>query len=171
MKKILNVFLALILVFGIFAVGCSDEEGKKDTSTEKQEKIYKMNQVVKVGDVQYKITKKKASKTVGNKYLNQKAQGYYLIIDISIKNLGDESLTVSNDFFKLYNGKKEYEADTDGAIYLGDDSIIYQDINPDVTLKGKVIFDVPKKVANSKDNVLQVQTGIFGTETEKIQLK
>lgn len=130
-----------------------------------------MKDTVQVGDVEYVISKKTVTKTVGDQYVNNKAQDTYLIIDLSIKNLGKEQLNVTDSFFTLLNGDKEYKTDSEGAIYLGDDSIIYKDINPDVTLKGKIVFDVPEKIAKSNDNTLKVQTGIWGTETENILLK
>lgn len=169
MKKLLMAVLCLGLALGIS--GCGSDEGDKDSSKteEKIEKTYKMNETVKVGDVEYKVLSKKSTKKIGNEYLNKKAQEQYLIIEISIKNLDKEALTVSDDFFKLYNGENEYGTDTDAAIYL-DDNIIYEDINPGVTLKGKIVFDIPKEIAESKENILQVQTGVWGTETEKIKL-
>ncbi|WP_436952415.1 hypothetical protein [Staphylococcus shinii] len=34
----------------------------------------------------------------------------------------------------------------------------------------KVVFDVSSDVANSSDKVVQVQSGMFGTKTDKIKL-
>lgn len=175
-----QIVLIIIVVVGVLGslMGGSDDSSqpKKEGETTQEEKTieektYKMKETVKVGDVEYVVSSQKVDKKVGDKYLNHKAQDTYLIIDISIKNLGNEELTVSNSFFTLLNGEKEYKTDSDGSIYLGEDSMIYKDVNPDVTLKGKIIFDVPEAIANSKDNVLKVQTGVWGTETENIALK
>lgn len=172
--------MILIVVVGVGIVGSfmggNSDDNSHDTNdvqtVEKEEKkSYKMNETVRVGDVEYVVSQKVVSKTIGNEYLNQKAQDTYLIIDISIKNLGNEELSVSDSFFTLLNGEKKYNTDSSGAIYLGDDSIIYKDVNPDVTLKGKIIFDVPENIAESQENILQVQTGVWGTEKEKISLK
>lgn len=172
-----QIILIIVIVIGFFGsmMGgsddkTSDQKGKDDISTE-EEKIYKMKDTVKVGDVEYVVLSKKSTNKVGDQYFDKKAQGQYLVIDISIKNLGNESLNVSDNFFKLYNGDKEFETDSEASIYLGDKSIIYEDVNPDVTLKGQIVFDVSKEIANSNDNILQVQTGAWGTESEKICLK
>lgn len=173
-----QIILIIVIVVGLFSGMSGDSE--KDTTTKQEnqtvekteevEKTYKMKETVKVGDVEYVVSSKKVSSTVGSEYFNEKAQGKFLTIDISIKNCGDEPLTVSDSFFKILNGEKEYGTSSDATIYL-DDSIIYKDVNPDVTLKGQIIFDVPEDVAKSDDIVLQVQTGVWGTETEKISLK
>ena len=68
-------------------------------------------------------------------------------------------------------GEKTYNADSDGAMYLGEDSIIFDEINPDASLTGKVVFDITQETIDAKDLVLQVQTEAFGSETENISLK
>ena len=79
-------------------------------------------------------------------------------------------MTVSDSFFKLLNNGNEYSTDDNGAIYLGDSSIIYQEINPEVTLQGRLIFDVPETIANDMKTELQVQTGVWGSEKDVISL-
>lgn len=78
----------------------------------------------------------------------------------------------------MKKGKKTYEADSaasvsanqkeDGSI---DNSFLMQDLNPDSTMSGKVVFDVAPEVANAKDLKLVVQTGIYGTQKGTISLK
>ena len=106
----------------------------------------------------------------GDEYLKSEANDTYLIIDISITNHETEALTVSDSFFKLLNNGNEYSTDDNGAIYLGDSSIIYQEINPEVTLQGRLIFDVPETIANDMKTELQVQTGVWGSEKDVISL-
>lgn len=174
-KKILCIIL-VIGVLGVFAGGedtNKTESGKKDnesqeTNTEK--KINKIGEIVKVGDVDYLVNHVEVTKTIGDEYLNTSAQDTYLVIDVAITNNEKEALSVSDSFFILLNGENEYSADSGASIYLGNDSLIYEEVNPGVTMQGKIIFDVPEAVANSGDSKLQVQTGAWGTEKDIISL-
>lgn len=54
---------------------------------------------------------------------------------------------------------------------MGDENIIYESINPDASLTGKVAYDITQEAIDSTDLQLQVQTGAFGTEKALINLK
>jgi hypothetical protein len=162
-------------LIGIVAGGSSNGETKKkedeptnEVTNEKEE--YKIGEVAKVGEVDYLINNVEVTKQIGSEYVNTKAKDTFLIIDISITNNEKESLTVADNFFKLLNGENEYSADSTGAIYLNDNSIIFKELNPGVTLQGKIVFDVPESVAMANETKLQVQTGIWGSEKDVISL-
>lgn len=152
----------------------SSSQIEKKSSSKKsiasQKNTYKIGDKLSVGKVRYKVTQVTTSNRAGNKYLNTKAQGRYLIVTIQITNKGDDPLNVSDDYFTLINGNKTYEVDSTAGFYLKN-SIINETVNPDVTLKGRIAFDVSKKVASSKKNKLQVQTGFWGTEKGIIELR
>ena len=177
MKKYLKWAIILIIAIGIFGAingdsSSSDEETKSESKTEKKEEknvTYGIGQTIKVGDVEYTVNSINSSKKVGDEYFNHEAQEMYLIVNVSIKNNGDEALTVSDDFFKLKKGKKEYTTDTGGSIYL-ENNIIYEDVNPEATLTGNVLFDVTQETIDDSSLQLQVQTGSWGTEKGLINL-
>lgn len=53
----------------------------------------------------------------------------------------------------------------------GDSAAFFlQELNPESTLSGKVVFDVSEDTINDPSTQLQVQTGVWGTQTEKIKL-
>lgn len=153
------------------------EEPKKE-EPKQEEKYFGIGQEVKVGDMTYKINGKEAADQVGPSVLPEKATGKFIVIDVTLKNNGNEAVTVDASFFKLKRGEKTYEADSaasmsanqgeDGSI---ENSFFLQELNPDSEITGKVVFDVATEVAAAADLQLQVQTGIFGTETEVINLQ
>lgn len=147
-----------------------NQETGKEENNEPEVKAYKIGDVVVVGDVEYTVSAINATDTIGNEYLNAKAQNMYLVVDISIKNNGDKALTVADSFFKLLNDGKEYSTDSGAALYLGDDSMIFKEINPDASLSGKLVFDVAQETIDASGLQLQVQTGAWGTEKEVIHL-
>ena len=184
MKKLKKWQIVLIVilalgVIGALAGGGGDEEKKSESAVEKtaekekpkeEEKTYGIKDTLRVGDVEYTVNKIETTDTIGNEYLNQKAQETYLIISITVKNNGDEALTVLDSFFKLKKGDKTYNTDSSSIMYLGDDSIFAKEINPDASLKGKIAFDVTKDTIDDASLQLQVQTGSWGTENGLINL-
>lgn len=66
----------------------------------------------------------------------------------------------------------EYEADATADIYANEagGGFFLQKINPGLEFKGKIVFDVPADVVSSKELLLNVQTGFFGTEQGQIKL-
>lgn len=174
-KKIKWVVLAILIigVLGTIFGGDSSDSGKetkeKTEQKEQKELTYGIGQTITVGDVEYTVNSMSSSKRIGNEYLYHDAQETYLIVNISIKNNEDEPLSVSDNFFILKNGNKEYSADTTGSMYL-DENIIYENINPETTLTGNICFDVTQETIDNANLQLQVQTGSWGTEKGLINL-
>ncbi|MCY8940076.1 DUF4352 domain-containing protein [Peribacillus frigoritolerans] len=195
MKKFFKLgcfgFIGLIVLFIIISAvssgGDSDttsNEPKEEVTKEKKkdapkkEKIYGIGDVVKVGDLEYTIKEKKEADQVGPSVLPEKASGKFVVLEVSLKNKGNEAVTADASFFKLKRGEKVYEADSAASISAnqGEDgqienSFFLQEVNPDSEAAGKVVFDVAPEVAEASDLKVQVQTGVFGTETESISLK
>ncbi len=112
--------------------------------------------------MEYTVNGIETTDTIGDEYLNQKAQETYLIVSVTVKNNGDDALSVLDSFFKLKKGDKTYNTDSTAIMYLGDESIFAKEINPDASLKGKIVFDVTKATIDDKNLQLQVQTGAWG---------
>jgi len=126
----------------------------------------------------YKINGQSTADQVGPSVLPEKANGKYVVIDVTLKNNGDKAVTVDASFFKLKRGGKTYEANSTASMSAnqGEDgdiqnSFFMQDVNPDSEITGKVVFDVAPEVASASDLQLQVQTGVFGTQTQVINLQ
>ncbi len=192
------VWLLAIIIIGAAATGGEDEKEtakKEDKAVEataktndkkeeskkepkKEEKSYKIGDKVKVGDMEYTITKKDTADQVGPSILPTKANEKFVVLEVTLKNNGNEAVTVDSSFFKLKLGDKTYEADNTGSISANqsddgsiDNSFFLQSLNPDSEMNGKVVFDVAEDVANRDNLQVQVQTGVFGTETDVINLK
>lgn len=182
----IGLIVLIIIISAVSSGGDSDtssnepkeevKEKKKDAP--KKEINYGIGDVVKVGDLEYTIKEKKEADQVGPSVLPEKASGKFVILEVSLKNKGNEAVTADASFFKLKRGEKVYEADSAASISAnqGEDgqienSFFLQEINPDSEAAGKVVFDVAPEVADASDLKVQVQTGVFGTETETITLK
>ncbi|MGD6771911.1 hypothetical protein [Staphylococcus simulans] len=73
--------------------------------------------------------------------------------------------------------KKTFETDgsatitANQAVSPDDLGFIGDKINPESTKNAKLVFDVAPSIAEKDNLVLQVQSGFWGTETAKIELK
>ncbi|MFP7298732.1 DUF4352 domain-containing protein [Neobacillus niacini] len=186
-----------VWVLAVIIIGSVLSNGNDSTSTEKgsekqeekaapvtapskkeEEKSFKIGETVPVGDMTYIISSKEVKDQVGPSILPTKATQKFVVIEVTLKNGGNEAVTVDSSFFKLKRGEKTYEADSSASMSAnqGEDgtitnSFFLQEVNPDSEVKGFVVFDVAPDVAAASDLQLQVQTGLFGTETEIITLQ
>lgn len=145
----------------------------KPSKAKKEEVVHKIGDTFTVGDVEYTVQSKELADRVGNEYFGENANGQYVIISVTIKNNGKESITLSDNYFKLIKGETEYEADSSAGIYVKDDTganLLYSELNPENSATGKVVFDVNPDTASDPSLQLQVQTGYWGTETALISL-
>lgn len=189
MKKFFKIgclgVIALVVLGIIIAVATGGGDETADTSTgskapveEKKAEVAGMGEVVKVGDVSFTINSKETADQVGPSIMPETASGKYVVLDVTFLNGGNEAVMIDSSFFKLKLGEKTYEADSmasltgnqneDGSIQT---AFMAEEINPDSEVTGKVVFDVNPDVADSADLQVQVQSGLFGTETATINLK
>lgn len=153
----------------------STESGSASTESKTSEvaskKSYRIGDVVEVGDLTYTVHSKELVQTIGKEPLDKKANGVFLVLDLTVKNNGKKAVNVTDNFFKLRKGDVEFESDSTAGLYANSDGkFFYTDLNPESTLKGKVVFDLSEETAQATGLVLQVQTGFWGTEKEVILL-
>lgn len=190
-------WLLAVIVIGSFAGG-GDEEATTEKSTPKSdvsapvevatpeavssesviaeepeyvEPTFGIGQTVLVGDVEFIVNGIETASNVGGEW-GKNSQGTFVIVNLTVTNKGVEALSVDDSFFKLMNNGKEYTADGSAGIYANEDtSFFLSSINPDVSMSGKVVFDVSQEVIDSATKQLEVSTGYWGTDTNLINLQ
>lgn len=188
-KRVWFIVLAVIVVIGVFAsMGGSDDskeatskstttskatttDSSSKASSEETEATYSVGQTFTVGDVEYTVNSVSTSQTVGDEFINKTAQGTYLLLNITVKNNGDDALSVSNDYFTLYKGKTKYTSDSTASLYASDNTGFFlEEVNPGNALTSNVAFDIPQDVVSDSSLQLQVQTGLWGTQTALVNV-
>lgn len=82
--------------------------------------------------------------SVGDQYLSQEAQGQYVLVHMTVKNIGDEAQMFTGGNQQLTDTEgRTHESDSTAAIYLGDTNSFLTDINPGNAVDGVVVFDIP----------------------------
>ncbi len=116
------------------------------TSQAKQEKKQPgVGTPVRDGKFEFTVTKVKTGVTsVGDQYLGKKAQGQFVLVSVTVKNIGNESQTMFDDNQKLTDTQgRTFSTDTEASIYLKSNDLWMSEINPGNTASGTLIFDMP----------------------------
>lgn len=105
-----------------------------------------LNTPVKAGSFEYTATgSKEVGTTVGTSPLTQTAQGTYVEVDLTIKNVGNSSATFVSNYVKIVDATgKTYDADPTATLYANpNQSAWVAAINPGNSITGPILFDVP----------------------------
>lgn len=105
---------------------------------------FKVGDTVELEGTQYTVAGATTQKTIGDEFLEETADGVFVVVDLTIENKKDETKTFLDTAatFVAQDGTK-YEG-SDDAIWLGDDSLFLRDMQPDLPTDGKLVFDVPE---------------------------
>jgi hypothetical protein len=116
------------------------------------ESASQLGKKVRDGKFEFTVTKVKCGRTlVGSSDFGKKAQGEFCEVSVTVANIGDEPQSMFGDNQYLFDSKdRKYSADTEAAIYLKDSNTLYEEINPGNSLKGTLLFDVPKGTKPAK---------------------
>jgi hypothetical protein len=90
-------------------------------------------------------TKSEIGEYVFDTFLGEKADGVFLIFDVTIENVGKESEYMWSSNIKVVDDEgRSYSEDTTASIYLEDNKFIFEQMQPRLPKRGKIVFDVPK---------------------------
>lgn len=148
----------------------TEEEVVEEEVVEEPKQLAGIGDKLQVGDVVFTVNERTRATNVGGDY-GVDSKGEFLVLNVSVENLGNEAITVDSSYFKLLANEKKYESDSSAGIYANKQGdFFYEEVNPDLTLTGFVVFDISPDM-HEAELTLQVQTGIFGTETGQIVLQ
>lgn len=149
--KVLSVILGLVVIGVISSAvggGSKSNTNSSKSSDSKKAETAKVGQAANDGKFEFTVSSVECGKTsVGaNQYLTKTAQGQYCLLNVTVKNVGDQaqSLLSSNQFLLNTSGQK-YSADDMATIYNAPNGTSwYNDINPGNSVNGAIVFDIPK---------------------------
>jgi hypothetical protein len=150
--KILTGIIALILlVIVVTAVngGKSDTAAPAGTDTgasasEETESAVGLGTPVRDGKFEFVVTGAQPGvPSVGQDFLTETAQGEYVLVTMTVRNIGDQAQSFATSAQKLLDGQgRQYSVDDMATIVL-DQGIAYEQINPGNSIEATVVFDVP----------------------------
>lgn len=162
---IAGIVIGSILLFFQFLIFVSLVNGAKNVSTStdtnnssqqsnsssssKPAEVAKIGQAVRDGKFEFTVTSIQCGKpSVGDQYLSKTAQGQFCLLNLTVKNIGNESQTFSDSGQLLFDAKgNKYSSDSGASFYANPSgSTFLNTINPGNSVTGAVVFDVPKDV-------------------------
>lgn len=104
----------------------------------------------------YRVTRVRTAKSLGDSFTKEKANGKFVVVKLSLTNRKDEPATIAEDNIRLIGGNgKNYSVSDDALFAVDDQSFLLEEIQPDNTESGTLVYDVPTRaVSGSK---LQVE--------------
>jgi uncharacterized protein DUF4352 len=166
--------VVLIIAIAVLSSGLSGGDKDKPKVTKGNGGGTKESTVANVGDnvslkgTSYKVTKVSTAKAVGGQFTRVKADGTFVIVQLTLKNEKDEPRTILEDAVRLIGGNgSEYTVDTDTLGVFENALVILETIQPGLAKKVVAVYDVPPgAVSGSK---LQVKD-LFSDSKGEINL-
>ena len=174
------VVLPLLLVMGF--VGClvvagglggGGEAGSASEERRSREPTVGIGQPVRVGEVSWTVTNARQASEISQKGFGgfgETKQGNFVIVDFNFTNNSSEAVTLDSASVSLVDSsgnKSEADPDTFGYVPPNKD-IFLENVNPDVTRQGQVIFTVAPDASGFK---LQVgDTDMFSDKNGHVDL-
>jgi hypothetical protein len=76
--------------------------------------------------------------------LKANAQGEFVVIDLTVKNIGDEAAIFSDSLQRLFDTDgNEYSGDSTAGMYMQNNDFWFAGVNPGDQIQGRLVFDVP----------------------------
>lgn len=137
-----------------------EKEAKKEEPKELSKEGESSNVKIAVGTVE-------TLESVGSEHINEKAQGVFKVVELTLTNNQKDAITLSSNSFKLVdNQDREFSPNSAAQIKLnvangGNSKFLLEKLNPGLSQTGKIVFDVPKDVQGL---VLKARGGMMGKE-------
>lgn len=81
---------------------------------------------------------------VGDDFMAEEAQGQFVLVHMSIANIGDESQSLADDAQLLVDSDgREHSSDSMAGLVIDDNDTFFNEINPGNEVEGVVVFDIP----------------------------
>lgn len=155
--KKLTVFIGImvVLIIAISASGSGGGDTTKSTSdtstkTEPEATTAKIGEPARDGKFEFTVKSLECGKpNVGSQYLTKTAQGQYCLLNIGVKNIGDEAQSLYSGNQYLFNDAgQKFSADSTATAYADTTNSVswFSEINPGNSVEGALVFDVPKDV-------------------------
>ncbi|GAB2662593.1 DUF4352 domain-containing protein [Prescottella soli] len=93
-----------------------------------------------------------------NEYLTEKAQGQFVLVRMTVRNIGDRAQSFTTSAQKLVDAQdRQYSVDSMATITL-DQGVAFEQVNPGNSVEATIVFDVPPGTVPA---VLEVHDSVF----------
>ena len=173
-KIMTGIIVVIAVLFVLGAVGSSKNSGTSTTGNSAggssanntptpSVRTANGGDTVNDGDLAFTVNSVDTAQTIGDSFTQKTAQGIYYILTVKIQNNGKSTQTINaSDFTVVDNQGRKYDYSNDGQTAIemssGATSFFLQQIQPSLSVTGKIVFDVPASATGLK---LMAQGDIF----------
>lgn len=193
MKKVLLwggiVFIILVIVAAVAGGGGkkgsdtrNDQSASSSSSRSMSEKSskaevkkeVKVGEILTVGEVKWTASNPEKTDTIksDNEFIKSaKANGVFVIVPLTAELVGKESGTIDSSQLKIIDSKgRKFEPtdNSDVAVLMSESTIFLKQVNPNVPVSGKAVFDIATDATGLKLEVEDLRT--FSNEKGYIDL-
>ncbi|GAB3060191.1 DUF4352 domain-containing protein [Sediminivirga luteola] len=184
-KRVWFWILALVVFFGLLSaiVSGGEEPASEDTAAvpetggeetaggdsedaeaepaAEDEPIAGIGDAVASGDMEITVTEVETGVSrVGNEYLGTDASGQFIVVHVSVTNVGDSAVHFTGSDVTLIDDEgRSFSSSTEASFYVEDANSLFEQINPGNTVTGQVVFDVPE---DADPGTLEFRGSLFG---------
>ena len=115
------------------------------------------NASVTIGGLSYSIGSVTRSSTFGPDFMQERAAGEFIVVALTIRNVGKDPATISGSDFRLERGDTKYDAAS--VTIATDKGFFLTKLNPGTARTGIIVFDVPANTAPSKYRLIVYGNG------------
>lgn len=141
---------AVVIGAGASSVNNEMEKQEQEQQAARQDKSKagRVGKAMTNAGTTYKVTAVEKTKTIGNPdVLGKTSKGVFVVVDLELTNNKDETKTFMNANAKLVTSDgKEYETSSDAILAL-DNSLVMEDMQPDLTVSGQLAYEIPTRKA------------------------
>ena len=166
----------IVLIIAIVALsGGGDEDpnvtpgnGQAQGNGDEEGRVANVGDNVSLKGTSYKVTRVRTAKAVGGEFTRVRADGTFVIVNLTLTNEKDEPKTILEDAVRLVGGNgSEYTVDTDTVGAFENALVLLETIQPGLARNVVAVYDVPPgAVSGSK---LQVKD-LFSDSKGEINL-
>lgn len=129
----------------------------------------KVGEAIENAGTTYKVTDVRTTDTIGDPDLGgARADGEFVIVTLQLTNNKDETKTFSDASAKIATSDGNQYETSDKAIFaFEEESLLLKDIQPDLTTKGKLAFELPPNKVSGSTLVIE---DLFGDGEIKVDL-
>jgi uncharacterized protein (UPF0212 family) len=153
--KLVSGGIGFILILSVAdaLVPGSDKDDAGSDDTAQSAKMAVIGDAVTDKDLKFTVLEVTTPESVGEDPFSKKPQGKFYVVKVKIENVSKETQTITNGSFSMTDSQnRTYETSSDGqaALMLSDEAndIFVEEIQPSLSIEGKVVFDVPTDAAD-----------------------
>ncbi|MGH3664067.1 MAG: DUF4352 domain-containing protein [Micromonosporaceae bacterium] len=115
-------------------------------------KVARVGEPVRDGDLEIVVHDVSCGKTqIGPDFMAETAQGKFCLVDLSVKNTGNDVAAFWDTDQKAIDSQgRRHSVDSWAGLEANEDDAFLEDINPGNTVRGFIVFDIPKDAELTK---------------------